>query len=774
MESVTSTFPAARDELARRPGLTGPGRRAALTALTDEWLTAGFATATSGEKEPFCLVAVGGYGRGELTLGSDLDLLLLHKAGAPEAARVAERIWYPIWDSGLRLDHSVRTVSEARRLASEDIKVVLGLLDARVVAGDAALAEQLQGAVLSDWRAMADKRLPDLQALVMDRRQRFGEASQLLEPDLKESYGGLRDATVLAGVAASWVTDVPHQGWQDSVAFLLDVRDALHRVSGRSGDRLVMQEQEAVAVELVGVPDADALLRAVYDSARNIAYASDVTWYRVDRLARGRQRSAFRALRRQTPNRLPLAEGVVMQEGEAVLALEARPADDEGLLLRAAAAAAQAGLPLSPHTVERLAVEGTDPAVPWSRDVRESFVALLGSGPSMARVWESLDQAGVISRLIPGWDVVRSAPQRNALHTYTVDRHLVETAVQASALTRNVDRPDLLLVSALLHDIGKARGGDHSEVGARLAADLAVRMGFDADDAAVIVTLVRHHLLLPDTATKRDLEDPEVIGSVARTVADVGVLDLLHELTIADSLATGPTVCTEWRFSLIHDLVDRVRASMAGRALPEPPELTEQQEVALRQSGVWVLMDVRDSTSVVTVAAPDRIGLLSLVAGVLSLNRLNVLAAKVTTVGDRAVQEWTVRPAFGDPPSIEQLSDDIRRAVDGTYDVAERLAKREADGARPLPAGHPEPQVVILEAASRGTTVVEVRAHDAPGLLYRVTRAVAAADATIVGAKVATLGADAVDVFFVTDSSGGPLSADRQMALRVTVLSSLT
>ena len=197
MESVTSTFPAARDELARRPGLTGPGRRAALTSLTDEWLTAGFTAATAAETDPFCLVAVGGYGRGELTLGSDLDLLLLHKAGAPEAARVAERIWYPIWDSGLRLDHSVRTVSEARRLASEDIKVVLGLLDARVIAGDASLAEQLQGAVLSDWRAMADKRLPDLQALVTDRRKKFGEASQLLEPDLKESYGGLRDATVL-------------------------------------------------------------------------------------------------------------------------------------------------------------------------------------------------------------------------------------------------------------------------------------------------------------------------------------------------------------------------------------------------------------------------------------------------------------------------------------------------------------------------------------------------------------------------------------------------
>ena len=769
-----SEFSSAREELARRPGLDGPGRRTALTSLTDDWLAQGFATATSTASDPFCLVAVGGYGRGELTVGSDLDLLLLHRSGAAEASRVAESLWYPIWDTGVRLDHSVRSVSEARRLAADDIKVVLGLLDARVVAGDADLAEQLKAAVLSDWRAMADRRLPALHELVLDRRQRFGEVSQLVEPDLKESYGGLRDATILKGIAASWVTDVPHGGWQDSVGFLLDVRDALHRVSGRSADRLVMQDQDAVAVELVGVPDADALLRAVYDSARNIAYASDVTWHRVDRLARSRQRLGFRPLRRRAANRLPLAEGVVMQDGEAVLALEAHPATDEGLLLRAAAAAAQAGLPLSPHTVERLAAEALDPQVPWSRDVRESFVSLLGSGPNMLPVWESLDQVGVIARLIPGWDVIRSAPQRNALHRFTVDRHLVETAIQASALTRNVDRPDLLLVGALLHDIGKARSGDHSVVGADLAAELAQRMGFNADDTVVIVTLVRHHLLLPDTATRRDLEDPQTIAGVAEILGDVRALDLMHELTIADALATGPTVCTDWRFSLINDLAERVRSSMAGRPLPEPPELTDQQEVALGQPGVWVLMDVRDTTCVVTVAAPDRVGLLALVAGVLSLNRLNVLAARVTTVGDRAVQEWTVRPAFGDPPPIEQLSDDIRRAVDGTYDVVARLDQRDADYARKPRADYPEPNVVVLPGGSRGTTLVEVRAHDAPGLLHRVARAVAAADATIVGAKVSTLGSDAVDVFFVTDASGAPLNEDRMAALRVTVLSSLT
>ena len=766
-------YAAARNEVARRPGLSGPGRRAALTALTDQWLGEGFAAATAGTRDPFCLVAVGGYGRGELTLGSDLDLLLLHKAGPADAAGVAEALWYPIWDSGVKLDHSVRTVSEARRLAADDIKVVLGLLDARVVAGDAALAEQLQAMVLSDWRAMADRRLPALREMVVARRSRFGDASQLLEPDVKESYGGLRDATILAGVAASWVTDVPHLGWQESVAFLLDVRDALHRVTGRPGDRLVMQEQDAVAVELVGVPDADALLRAVYDSARAIAYASDITWHRVDRLARARQRGTFRPLRRRPPGRLPLADGVVMQDGEAVLALEAHPGTDAGLTLRAAAAAAQAGLPLSPHTVERLAAEAPDLPVPWSRSVRESFIALLGSGESLVGVWEALDQAGIVDRLVPGWDVVRSAPQRNALHTYTVDRHLVETAVRASALTRNVDRPDLLLVGALLHDIGKARGGDHSEVGARLAAELAARMGFDAADIRVIVALVRHHLLLPDTATRRDLEDPQVIGEVAAKLGSVEVLDLMHELTLADAWATGPSVCTEWRFSLIADLVERVRGVMAGRALPEPPELSEQQQVALAHDGVWVLMDVRDTTCVVTVAAPDRVGLLALVAGVLSLNRLNVLAARVTTVGGRAVQEWTVRPEFGDPPSSEQLGDDVRRAIEGTYDVAGRLERREADYTRPPHGGYPEPQVIVHPLGSRGMTVVEVRAHDAPGLLFRVARAVAAADASIAGAKVSTLGADAVDVFFVTDSAGRPLTEDRRAALRVTIASSL-
>jgi [protein-PII] uridylyltransferase len=184
-------------------------------------------------------------------------------------------------------------------------------------------------------------------------------------------------------------------------------------------------------------------------------------------------------------------------------------------------------------------------------------------------------------------------------------------------------------------------------------------------------------------------------------------------------------------------------------------------------------MDARDATNVVTVAAPDKVGLLALVAGVLSLNRLNVLAARVTTVNGRAVQEWTVRPAFGDPPSIEQLSGDVRRAVEGTYDVGARLEKRDADYARPSGTAHPQPVVTAATDGSQGVTFLEIRAHDAPGLLYRVATALTTAHASIVGAKVSTLGSDAVDVFFVTDSEGRELTDDRIATLRSAVLSSL-
>lgn len=763
-----------RAEFTRRPGPYGPGRRAALTAMTDAWLATLYKSSNAPDID-MCLVAVGGYGRAELTAGSDLDLLLLHRVDNKTASLVADQLWYPIWDAGLALDHAVRTPAESRRLASEDPKVLLGLLDLRVIAGDAVLAEQLSAGVLGDWRAMATRRITDVRLLVDNRRERFGDLASLLEPDLKECYGGLREGTILRAVAASWMTDIPHSGWQDSLSTLLDIRDALQSTTGRASDVLLMQEQDAVASAL-GYPDADALLRATYSAARVIAYASDVTWHRVDRLLRREPRRSFRNVRRSGADRVPLAEGVVVQDGEVVLALDAHPATDPVLVLRAAAAAAQAGLALSPVALERLAAESASMPEPWPTPARDALVSLLGAGASLVPVWEALDISGIIARLLPEWDGVRAAPQRNAMHRFTVDRHLIETAVQAGALTRDVDRPDLLLVAALLHDIGKARGGDHSEIGAKLAGPIAARLGFDARDTQIIVALVLHHLVLADTATRRDLDDPATIEHVRVKVADVETLSLLRALTQADSLATNPVLWSGWRQSLIEDLSDRVLGVLAGHPVAVEPELTESQRTALSHEGVWVMVD-EDAVPIleITVVADDRVGLLATIAGVLSLNRLQVRAARVVTEHRRAVQIWRAAPSFGTPPSAEQLSEDIRRAIAGTLDIEARLRARE-ESARPVGrqvvVAAPPRVDVISDSASR-TTVLEVRAHDVSGLLYRVAQAVSAADASITGARVATLGSEAVDVFFLVDRHGARLGQDHAAAVRAIVLASL-
>ncbi len=769
--TLTASFLEERRELVRRPGPIGSGRRTALTVLTDDWLRALFRDA-EGSGSDVCLLAVGGHGRREMAPGSDLDLVVLHRTDPRRASRTAERMWYPIWDSGLRLDHSLRSVGEARRLASVDMKVLLGMLDARVVAGDGTVAEQLKESIFADWRSMAPRRVPDLRALVDVRRERFGELATLLEPDLKEAYGGLREATVLRAIAASWITDIAHAGWEEAVDFLLDIRWALHSTTGRAGDVLRLQEQEQVASEL-GLADADALLRRAYESARSIAYASDSAWHRVTRLTSKAPRFSLRQVRRPGSDRVPLAEGVVVQAGEIVLATEARPDRDPTLALRAAAAAAQSGLPLAPITVQRLAAESAPLPRPWPRSARESFVSLIGAGTATVGVWEAMDQAGIIASLLPGWDVVRSAPQRNAVHRFTVDRHLVETAVQASALTRSVDRPDLLLVAALLHDIGKARGGDHSVVGAELSADLAPMMGFDEEETGIIVTLVRHHLLLVETATRRDLDDPATAAFVAERIGSVECLELLTTLTRADALATGPAAWSEWRSRLVDDLVRRCLAVLAGRPAPQAPTLTDGQLSALEQDGIVVHMEAHEDHYNVTVAAPDRVGLLAAVAGLLSLHRLQVRSARVVTVGDRAAQIWTVQPMFGDPPGVGQFSEDLRRALDGAMDVPARLRERDDAYARTPSVARPAPRVDVLTHAADRSTVLEVRAHDESGLLHRIASAVSSAGAGIAGAKVATLGSEAVDVFFLVDGGGLPLSEDHATAVQVTVMKAL-
>ncbi|MGW0914885.1 [protein-PII] uridylyltransferase [Streptomyces sp. NPDC002784] len=786
-DSGPSGYAAARLRLLTEGARSGPPRRTALAELTDDWLTGLFA-AGAGTLRGVSLVAVGGYGRGELSPRSDLDLLLLHDgADHDTVAALADRIWYPVWDLGLALDHSVRTPAEARKTAAEDLKVQLGLLDARHIAGDLGLTAGLRTAVLADWRNQAPKRLPELQELTAERAERQGELQYLLEPDLKEARGGLRDATILRAVAASWLADAPREGLDDARRRLLDVRDALHLATGRATDRLALQEQDQVAAEL-GLLDADTLLRQVYEAARVISYASDVTWREVGRVLRSRAvRPRLRAMLgggKPVAERSPLAEGVVEQDGEVVLARAARPERDPVLPLRAAAAAAQAGLPLSLHAVRRLAATTRPLPTPWPAEAREQLVTLLGSGRPTIEVWEALEAEGLISRLLPDWERVRCRPQRNAVHIWTVDRHLIETAVRASEFTRRVHRPDLLLVAALLHDIGKGWPGDHSVAGEIIARDVAARIGFDREEVAVLATLVRHHLLLVDTATRRDLEDPATVRSVADAVGSQSTLELLHALTEADALATGPAAWSSWRGSLVTDLVKRVSAVLAGDASEEPEAAAptaEQERLAIEAvaTGSPVLA-LRAQTEPPTddrptgdpeplgvellIAVPDQPGVLPAVAGVLAMHRLTVRTAELRALdlpdgveGSVLLLNWRVAAEYGSLPQAARLRADLVRALDGSLDIAARLAERDAAYPRRRGVLAPPPRVTVHPAASRLATVIEVRAQDAPGLLFRIGRALEDARVRMRSAHVSTLGANAVDAFYVTGPEGAPL-----------------
>jgi [protein-PII] uridylyltransferase len=684
------------------------------------------------------LVAVGGLGRREMAPYSDLDLVLVH---TEDCEIDPAQVWYPIWDAGFKLDHSARTLEQALEVADTDVKAALGLLDARLLAGDRALAEKLHKAIVLKWRREARRILPTLRELTEQRWERYGELAFLLEGDLKEARGGLRDVGTLRGLGYAGVADGTRPAVRAAHNFLLDVRDALHVARGRRGDHLLAQERAEVARQ-VELPDGDALLRRITEAARTIAYASDDAWRAANRwLAPKKEKT-----------RTPLARDVIEQEGEAVLArtaVTARP--DPALALRVAAAAARSGRPIARPTLEWLARYAQPPTRPWPPGARYAFFALLGAGPGLVQTWEACDRYGLVTGWLPEWARIRSAPQHNPVHRFTIDRHLVETAANAAAHAREVSRPDLLVLCALLHDIGKGLPGDHSTVGAPIAAGVAERIGLPPADVEIVQRVVRQHLLLPDTATRRDLADPITIDMVAEAVRDTTTLDLLYALARADAFATGPAAWSTWKGRLVDELVRRVGAALAGRAPEPPPSAPPRPEGPLPA--------VRVTAERVTVTAQDRRGLLAAVAGCLALHRLEVMTADTSTVDGLAYVSCAVQPRFGGGVELEGLTVDLRRALAGELPLGRRLAPRSPSDA--VLKWHPATDAAVLE----------VRAADSPGLLWRIASALENAGADVRAARISTLGAAVVDAFYL---EGTDWTDDRRKEIEAAVLDALS
>lgn len=531
-------------------GAATEGGRAYCTELslaTDEWLADLFhdvLEAHRPRKGRVALLALGGYGRGELAPYSDLDVLLVHDVKPRkvdvEIGPLASALWYPLWDSGVKLGHGVRRLDEQLDLARSDLDSATALLTARPIAGDDVLAEQVIAAGRKLWGDRGSVLLAELRERVEKRQHESADVAYHLEPDLKNGHGGLRDVQSLwwAGEGGLNIRAEDLIDLDESYETLMRARVALHLSTRRSGDILRLEDQDAVAAE-GGWSDADALMASVAAAGRSIAWLADENWER--------------AVERDHPDDRAIAPGIALRGGDIELTHAADPTTDSTLVLQAAVAAARQRCRISRSTLDRLRDEAPAWPASWPVGATDELVALLLEGHAAIPVLEALDQNNLVDRLLPEWTAVRSKPQRNAYHRFTVDRHLWEAAANAAELTARVTRPDLLVLGGLLHDLGKGYPGDHTEVGMNLVREIGPRLGLPPADVDVLVSMVEHHLLLADVAMRRDLTDSATIQLVADAVGTSEVLDLLWGLTEADSLATGPSAWGSWKAGLVDD-----------------------------------------------------------------------------------------------------------------------------------------------------------------------------------------------------------------------------
>jgi [protein-PII] uridylyltransferase len=736
-------------------------------------------------------MALGGYGRRLLLPRSDVDLMVLHGERRPDRVReVAERLFYPFWDAGIALGHAVRTIEECLAAARQRVDVACSLLDARWVAGSRGPGEELVTGLLTTLRKDAGTFLARLRSDAEDRHHRFPPVSMALEPDLKEGAGGLRDvyavgwATLVAGSALRDRDAVALDGAEE---FLVRVRSALHLEAGRRTDRLVAAYQPPVAAAFgfdatAGLAATDALMRALFEHARD-----------VDHVRRA-----------------------VLAPPDAGLDVEVPATPEE--VLEVFAAAARSAAVLAPSTMDAIENADLGPSpYRWTAAGRRAFLDILAAGRPGSRALEAMDRSDLLVRFLPEWRAVRCRPQRNPYHRFTVDVHLVRAAENAARALAGesshndpvlrvaagaIDDRDALLLGALFHDIGKTGSSGHAEVGERIAAGALERMGIEGRTREDALFLVRHHLLLSDTAVRRDLDDENPILDVAAAVGDPRRLAMLYVLTVADAEATGPHAATPWRLALVRELVGKVQhvlesgemgpdhaALLPARLraiaqhlsgeepgavrryvarLPRPYVLAVEPEVAaghFRLVGPPIgATEVRTSaapgertgTYDVTVVASDRPGLLARISGSLSLVGLSILSAQAFTTEDgTAIDRFVVEPAFHgdvDEERWRRFRQTLRRALEGRLWLEERV--REKRGHYPSPDADVPTEIRVLDDASDFFTVVEVETADRIGLLHDLAHAFEDLRLDVHLAKVATYGPRVVDAFYVRDLEG--------------------
>lgn len=750
-----------------------------------------------GNNPQIAVIAVGGYGRGELSPHSDIDLLFLlpEKHKDPKVSKATLRnLLYPLWDAGFQVGHWAGSPKQAIDRAGNDIHAATTILTARLLSGAPEPFDEFTDR-RSRWIVKERKvLLRRISEGTEDRHAQADAAGWVLAPDLKNDIGGLRDVHAMQWLSLVAGGEALPAEVRNAERVLLSVREALHSEVPRKLDRIRIDLQQRVAdhLGLGGQEGTDMMMAAVHSAARTIEHRTSLGSAELLARATGGPRRAGRIV--EIDQYVRLIDG----------ALVPRPgqAEDVTLALNVLAALSQTGRPLAGRTIEWMrSLFEAHTAGSWDQQDLEAFQRIL-RGPHAERTLQLMDHCGAWPALIPEWGRVRGRAQHDPYHRFTVDGHsfvavamiggLIEGHPSMRAAADEAGSLVPLYLATLLHDIGKGSGEDHSVAGERLARTICDRMGLSNEMREEVAFLVRHHLLLSDTATRRDLDDGSVISGIARTVSSARLLRLLYILSAADGRATGKESWSDWKAALVAELYRKTLIALESGQLPPradvgarleelsaydpiiaasaeriletlPPSYLASTGVEDMAEELRLLLDppgpteARTHISVgadgehtsVTVCSVDRPGSLARTAGVFALQRLPVLRAQAfSTTDGLALQRYLLADGGGDWSRLNQAISDV---YGGRLALEARLDQKRRDYVLDRAI---DVDVTVLQNESEHSTVLEVRANDVLGLLHAITSALGDLGLDIHVAKIDTLGERVVDVFYVRAPDG--------------------
>jgi [protein-PII] uridylyltransferase len=799
--------------------------------------------------ERFAVASVGGYGRGELAPFSDIDLLfLLPYKRNPRVEQVVEYMLYLLWDLGLKVGHSVRSVDDCLRLARTDTTICTSLMETRLLWGEQSLYDALRRRFVEEVTAGTGAAFTEAKLAERDsRHRRMGDSRYVLEPNVKEGKGGLRDLQTLFWigkylyqvddvdglVAKGVLTGEEARRFRRSESFLLALRCHLHYLTGRAEDRLTFDLQPELArvagyTDHAGAKGVERLMKHYFLVAKEVGSLTRIFCAALEAESQRRPKRGLAFLGFSAP----MVDGLPLDGDRISLAGEKPLRDHPVDIIRLFRVAQARDLDIHPAAL-KLITRNID-LIAGLRDDPEAnriFLEILTAEQDPEIPLRRMNEAGVLGRFVPDFGRVVAQMQYDMYHTYTVDEHTLfalgilhrietgkaaETLPLATQVMRKTGSRRALYVALLCHDIAKGRGGDHSVLGARVARKLGPRFGLTPEETETAQWLVRWHLLLSDTAFKRDIEDDKTVQDFVAAVESPERLRLLLVLTAADISAVGPGRWTAWKATLMSELYHRAEERLSGadeavgvehrvgqakdllrQALADWPAASVEVYAGKVSRGYWlafdgatqarharlvraaeaegeplavdIQVDQQRTVAELTIHTADHPGLFSRLAGAIAVSGGTIVEAKIFTFADGMaldtflVQDAVEGGAFDAPEKLARVRVSIERSLSGEMKMSAELERRHRSYPR-LHSVSIAPRVLVDNEASRTHTVIELNGRDRPGLLHAVGRALTGLGLQISSAKISTFGARAVDVFYVKDVFGLKVTHEAKLA----------